>query len=163
MNCFSIFLMISACVHSIASTSFFNFIDMLQFYICFWAQRKFCSTPHLISHFIFYSLHAAHHPDLLGSSLPLSQHLCISPPLCVCLDKGSCCHSRLVFRIIRVWLHLTQLLFPLAPSPSCHLKEASAPLLILQILICLNFIWKTSLASFPGTTFEVTIWNNKPY
>lgn len=48
-------------------------------------------------------------------------------------------------------------------SLSSKKENNSAPLLVLQILIWLNLIWKTSPASFAGTAFEVTIWNNKPY
>lgn len=73
---------------------------------------------------------------------------------------GCCCSDILLFSIIMVLISCDNVF----PSPFSHLKENNSALsLVLHILICRNLIWKTSPASFPGTTFEVTIGNNKPY
>lgn len=99
-------------------TLLFNFVDSQWFYICFQAQGKFCSTPHLISHLVFYSLwvlhsrlpwirfHAACH------SLSLSQHLCNSLSVClpmhadVCLDEA--CAAMTDFYLESLWFDFIQ-------------------------------------------------------
>lgn len=140
LKCSSTFLMVSACVPRVESTLLLDFIDVLRFYICFWAQGKFCFTPHLISHLVCCFLRAARSTlpwfkfHFACHSLFLSVFAFLSLSICLPMHafrQCSCCHHRLVFNIIRVSYYLTELLFSNSLSPCCHLKESSAPLLIL--------------------------------